>query len=157
MWEKRAPQYLWRIGSRNHPPEIRICRRSSSLNGAVHSRLPRWRSGRESLCQCRRHQRQGVNPWVVKIHWSREWQPTPVFLPGKFYGQRSLEGYNPWGHKELDMTEHIQQEYSQPSTFLDSEGWLYICICIKHSGRMLLGVIKQSQEIKRDRTEYCLE
>jgi len=49
----------------------------------------------------------GVNPWVVKIHWSREWQPTPVFLPGKFHGQRSLEGYNPRGHKELDMTEHI--------------------------------------------------
>ena len=29
----------------------------------------------------------------------REWQPTPVFLPGKFHGQRSLVGYSPWGHK----------------------------------------------------------
>ena len=31
-------------------------------------------------------------------------QPTPVSLPGKSYGQRSLVGYNPWGHKELYMT-----------------------------------------------------
>ena len=33
-----------------------------------------------------------------------EMQPTPVFLPGKFHGQRSLVGYSPWGHKELDTT-----------------------------------------------------
>ena len=43
---------------------------------------------------------------VVKIPWRRKWQPTPVFLPGKSPGQRSLEGYSPWGHKELDITEH---------------------------------------------------
>ena len=35
----------------------------------------------------------------------REWQPTPVFFPGEFHGQRSLAGYRPWGHKESDMTE----------------------------------------------------
>ena len=35
----------------------------------------------------------------------RKWQPTLVFLPGEAHGQRSLEGYSPWGHKELDMTE----------------------------------------------------
>ena len=34
----------------------------------------------------------------------REWQPTPVFLPGKFYGQRTLVDYSPWGHKESDTT-----------------------------------------------------
>ena len=37
--------------------------------------------------------------------WEREWQPTPVFLPGELHGQRSLVGSNPWGHKELDTTE----------------------------------------------------
>ena len=37
--------------------------------------------------------------------WKREWQPTLVFLPGKFHGQRSLVSYNSWGHKELDRTE----------------------------------------------------
>jgi len=36
---------------------------------------------------------------------SKKWQPTPVFLPGKFQGQRSLVDYSPWGHKALDMTE----------------------------------------------------
>ena len=36
--------------------------------------------------------------------WRRKWQPSPVFLPGKSHGERSLAGYSPWGHKELDMT-----------------------------------------------------
>ena len=42
---------------------------------------------------------------IGKIPWKRAWQPTSVFLPGKFLGLRSLEGYSPCGHKELDMTE----------------------------------------------------
>ena len=36
--------------------------------------------------------------------WRRKWQPTPVFVPGKFHGQRSRVGYSPWGHKESDVT-----------------------------------------------------
>ena len=36
--------------------------------------------------------------------WRRKWQPTPVLLPGKFHGWRSVVGYSPWGHKESDMT-----------------------------------------------------
>ena len=55
--------------------------------------------------QGRRHKRLRFNPWVWKIPWRRAWQPIPVFLPGKFDGQRSLEDYNPQGHKESDMTE----------------------------------------------------
>ena len=43
----------------------------------------------------------------MKIPWRREWQPTPVFLPGEFHGQRSLAGYSPWGCKESDMTEWL--------------------------------------------------
>ena len=39
---------------------------------------------------------------------SQKWQPTPVFLPGKSHGQRSLAGYSPWGRKELDMTEWLK-------------------------------------------------
>ena len=38
------------------------------------------------------------------IHWRREWQSTPVFLPGESHGQRSLAGYSPQGRKGLDMT-----------------------------------------------------
>ena len=43
--------------------------------------------------------------------WSRKWQPTPVFLPGKSHGWRSLAGYSPRGHKELDMTEPLHFTY----------------------------------------------
>ena len=45
------------------------------------------------------------DPWVRKIPWRRTWQPTPVFLPGKPHGQRSLAGHSPWGCKESDTTE----------------------------------------------------
>ena len=41
------------------------------------------------------------------IPWRREWQPTPIFLPGESHGQRSLAGYSPRGLKELDMTERL--------------------------------------------------
>ena len=37
--------------------------------------------------------------------WSRKWQPTPVFLPGKFHGQSSWTGYSTWGCKESDTIE----------------------------------------------------
>ena len=47
--------------------------------------------------QCRRPR---FHPWVVKIPWRRKWLPTPIFLPGKFHGQRGLESYSPWVHKE---------------------------------------------------------
>jgi len=55
----------------------------------------------------RRHRRLGFDPRVEKILCWRAWQITPVFLPGKSQGQRSLVGYSPWGHKESDMTEHV--------------------------------------------------
>ena len=42
----------------------------------------------------------------IRMDWRRKWQPSPVFLPGKFHGQRSLVGCSPRGHKESDMTEH---------------------------------------------------
>ena len=54
--------------------------------------------------QCRR---PGFDPWIGKIPWRREWQPIPVPLPEKFLGQRSLEGYSPWGCKESDTAEQL--------------------------------------------------
>ena len=45
----------------------------------------------------RRHKRRRYDPWVGKIPWRRKWQPISVSLPGKFYEQRSLVGYNLWG------------------------------------------------------------
>ena len=46
--------------------------------------------------QCRRPR---FDPWVGKIPWRREWQPTAVFLSGEFHGQRSLVSYSPWGRR----------------------------------------------------------
>ena len=48
-----------------------------------------------------------VYSWVGKIPWRRAWQPTPVFLPGEFHGQRSLAGGSPWGCKQSDTTEQL--------------------------------------------------
>ena len=39
--------------------------------------------------------------------WKKKWQPTPVFLSKKFYGQRGLAGYSPWGCRESDMTKQL--------------------------------------------------
>ena len=44
--------------------------------------------------------------------WRKQWQPTPVLLPGKSHGQRSLVGCSPWGHYESDMTERLHFHFS---------------------------------------------
>ena len=65
-------------------------------------------SGKESACQSRRPRRCGFDPWVEKIASSRKWQPAPVFLPGKFHGQSSLEGYTVLRvAKELDVIKQL--------------------------------------------------
>ena len=48
-----------------------------------------------------------LDHWVRKIYWRRKWQSTPVLLPGKSHGQRSLVSYSLWGRKELDTTEQL--------------------------------------------------
>ena len=68
-------------------------------NGGPHTiclnvRVSHWPHGKEPTCQCRRHKKHGFNSWAGKISWNGKWQPTPVFLPGKFYWQWSLAGYN---------------------------------------------------------------
>ena len=67
--------------------------------------FPGGARAKEPAYQWRRQKGGGLDPWVGKIPWSRKWQPTPVFLPGESHGQRSLAGYRPQGHKELNMTE----------------------------------------------------
>ena len=61
--------------------------------------FPGGASDKEFACQCRRHE---ILSWVGKIPWRRTWQLTPVFLLGESHGQRSLVGYSPWGHQELN-------------------------------------------------------
>ena len=66
--------------------------------------FPHGTSGKLSACQYRRHKKHGFNHWMGRPL-EEEMQPTPIFLPEKFSGQRSLVGYSLWDHKELDMTD----------------------------------------------------
>ena len=75
--------------------------------------LPRWRSGKESACQCKKHI---FNLWSRKFPQKRKWQPTPIFLPGEPHGHRSLVGCHLWGRTELDTTEATQQQQQCVST-----------------------------------------
>ena len=68
----------------------------------------------------------GFYPWVGNIPWKRKWQPTPVLLPGKFHGWRSLVGYSPWGWKESDMTEQLQLHLGLVIAFLPRSKCLLI-------------------------------
>ena len=65
--------------------------------------LPRWRSIKDLPAMWVTQ----VQSWVGKIPWRKEWQLTPVFLPGEFHGQRSLVDYGPRGCKESNMTHVI--------------------------------------------------
>ena len=83
-------------------------------------------NGNPLQCSCLENPRDGGAWWAVasgvaqsrtrlkwlsssssRIYISRKWKPTTVFLPGESYRQRSLAGYSPWGQKELDMTEQL--------------------------------------------------
>ena len=78
--------------------------------------------GKEPTCQCRRHKRHRFNPWVGKIPWRKSWQPTPVFLPGEFHGQRKLVGYGPQGCTESDTTEAIQHAHTRTQLIYNVSG-----------------------------------
>ena len=63
--------------------------------------------GSDGKSVCLQYGRPGFNPWIRKILWRRKWQPTPVLLPGKSHGWRSVVCYSPRGRKESDMTERL--------------------------------------------------
>ena len=124
----RGPSSIPGQGTRSHMLQLQIPSKCSQINktflffllktpvfgllGLIlheartsHELLLPWWLRRQRLCpQCRRPR---INPWVRRIPWRRKWQPTPVFLPGKSHGQRSLAGYSPWGRTELDKTEQL--------------------------------------------------
>ena len=68
--------------------------------------FPRSSVGKESACNAGD---TGSIPGLGRSPCKGKWQPTPVFLPGEFYGQRNLAGYSPWDNKELDMTKQLTQ------------------------------------------------
>ena len=84
--------------------------------------------------------RHGSDPWVMKICWRRKWQPTPVSLPGKSHGQRSMASYSPWDHKESDRTEHMMNGWDT-----DSQGsfTLFLSEILLSFALALLGIFSQ--------------
>ena len=94
-------------------------------------RLLRWLSGEESTCQCRRCR---FDPWVRKITWRKEWQPTPVFLPGKLHGQKNPVGYSPWDHKGVGHN------------LVTKEQWHFYFLHHKSSPRFLPSLLHTAHE-----------
>ena len=69
--------------------------------------LPNVSMGKESICNAGDIGDMGLITASRKIPWRWKWPPAPDFLPGKFHEQRSLAGYSPWCHKELNRTEPL--------------------------------------------------
>ena len=82
----------------------------------------------------------GSIPWVGKILWRRKWQPTPVLLPGKSRGWRTMVGYSSWGRKELDATErlHITSEETIPNYLTSNLLCDWVTVSSESKGRFFV-------------------
>ena len=70
-------------------------------------------------------------PNIIYIHQRRQWHPTPVLLPGKSHGRRSLEGCSPWGCWGSDMTEQLHFHFSL-SCIGEGNGNPLQCSCLEN-------------------------
>ena len=105
----------------------------------------------------------------------KQWQPTPVLLPGKSHGQRSLVGCSPWGHKELDTTEWLcfhfslscigegngnPLQYSCLENPMDSGAWWAAVYEVAQSWTRLKQLSSSSSSLgakgKRENTVVCM-
>ena len=99
LWELVMDREAWRAAIHGVTKSRTRLRDWTELNWMslrfIHpvARLPWCLNGKEFACQSRRCR---FDPWVEKSPWRRKRQPTPVFLPGKSHGQRSLVGCSPW-------------------------------------------------------------
>ena len=82
--------------------------------------------GKESTCNAENKGDADLIPGSIIFPCRRKWQPTPVILPGEFHGQRSLEGYSTWGHKESDRTDRLKL----PLFIAD-----LLCVSLKYTGK----------------------
>ena len=72
-----------------------------------------------------------INQKAVNVPRRRQWHPTPVLLPGKSHGRRSLVGCCPWGHQESDTTERLHFHFSL-SCIGEGNGNLLQCSCLEN-------------------------
>ena len=103
------------------------------LHGMVALGLSWWLSSKESACNAGDASRHRFDPWVGKISWRREGLPTPVLLPEKFQGQRSLAGYSPWGRKRVPHNLATQHQhcgsYSRQGARRHTDPPILACCC----------------------------
>ena len=109
------------------------CTQGPQLQGFF-LQFPGGSEGKESACNGRR---LGSDPWWGKIPWRRECLPTPIFLPKKFYGQRIMVSYSPWGHKESDTTEQLTLHFSRR----------YVCHLATSVKSLMLGELSATVKI----------
>ena len=82
-------------------------------------------------------QKENTKSWkmvcksIIPINQGRQWHPTPVLLPGKSHGRRSLEGCSPWGRKESDTTEWLHFHFSL-SCMREGNGNPLQCSCLEN-------------------------
>ena len=86
LWEIVKDREAW------HAAVHGVAKSWTQLNDWTNKSSLRWCSGKDPICQYRKHKRHRIHPWVGKIPWRRKRQPLPVFLPGESHGQRSLAG-----------------------------------------------------------------
>ena len=91
----------------------------------------------------------------TKRPWRREWLPTPVFLPGKAHGPRSLVGYSPWSCKELDMTERLTLFPHTFTFILNDRYWFTLWIYSQKIKSTLKMVIFSPQDLRVFSSQYC--
>ena len=76
-------------------------------------------SGEEHACQCRKQKRCGFSPWAGRIPHRKKWHHTPVFLPGKFHGKRTLVGYRSWIVKSQTQLSTCTQAHAHTHTHIE--------------------------------------
>jgi len=94
----------WSTREKHHLFSLKNCFSQES-----HMWLLNCSKSNPDLLQCRK---SAFDSWVGKICWRREWQPTPVFLPGESHKQRSLAGYSSWGSRKLNITEQLTHTHT---------------------------------------------
>ena len=98
--------------------------------------------------------KQSLLKAAMAPNWRRQWQPTPVLLPGKSHGRRSLVGCRPWGHEESDTTERLHFHFSL-SCIGEGNGNPLQCSCLENPRdggawwAAVYGVAKRWTRLKR--------
>ena len=112
---------------------------SSEYSGLIAFRMD-WFDLQGTLESSPAPQFESVNSLVLSLLQRRQWQPTPVLLPGKFHGQRSLVGCSPWGREDSDTTERLHFHFSL-SCMGEGNGNPLQCSCLENpkDGGALVG------------------